>query len=130
MIVVDASALVEVLLQTDIGTALQARLFWPGETLHAPHLIDAEVAQVLRRLAATGAISGVRGEEALEDLVGFPMQRYPHSDLLQRIWRLRSNLTAYDATYVALAEVLDAPLLTRDRRLAAAPGHAAIVEAV
>jgi len=127
VIVVDASALVEVLLQTETGTALQTRLLAPGETLHVPHLIDVEVPEVLRRLAATDAISSGRVEAALVDLVGFPLRRYPHDLLLRRIWQLRNNLTAYDATYVTLAEMLEAPLLTRDRRLSTAPGHQATI---
>ncbi len=109
---------------------MEGRLFDPDETLHAPHLIDVEVAQVLRRYAATGQIDPERCRAALTDLGAFSLRRYPHDFLLPRIWELRDNLTAYDAAYVALAEALDAPLLTRDRRLAAAPGHDARVELV
>ena len=130
MIVVDASAALEVLLRTPAAAAVEGRLFDPDETLHAPHLIDVEVAQVLRRYAATGQIDPERCRAALADLADFSLRRYPHDFLLPRIWDLRDNLTAYDATYVALAEALDAPLLTRDRRLAAAPGHDARVELV
>ena len=128
MIVVDASALLEVLLRTGDGARIEARLFDPGESLHAPHLLDIEIAQVLRRLAAAGEISEDRGRAALADLSDLPVRRYPHDLLLPRVWALRHNLTAYDAAYVALAEALDAPLLTRDGRLAAAPGHRARVE--
>lgn len=127
MIVVDASALLEVLLGTPAAAAVEAHLFAPGETLHAPHLIDLEAAQVLRRYAAAGEVGAGRARAALDDLAGFPMRRYPHDVLLPRIWGLRGGLTAYDAAYVALAEVLGAPLLTRDRRLAAAPGTRARV---
>jgi predicted nucleic acid-binding protein len=123
VIVVDASALIEVLLRTPAADAVEDRLFASGETLHAPHLIDVEAAQVIRRYAATREIDGERGRLALDDLADFPLRRYPHDLLLRRIWSLRNNLTAYDAAYVALAEALDAPLLTRDRRLAAAAGH-------
>jgi predicted nucleic acid-binding protein len=130
MIVVDASALLEVLLRTPAAQAVEERLFDEGETLHTPHLADVEVAQVIRRYAAMGDIDGERGEAALDDLAVFPMQRYPHDFLLPRIWQLRNNLTAYDAVYVALAEVLEARLLTRDRRLAAAAGHRASIELV
>ena len=130
MIVVDASAALEVLLRTPAAAAVEGRLFDPDETLHAPHLIDVEVAQVLRRYAATGQIDPERCRAALADLADFSLRRYPHDFLLPRIWELRDNLTAYDAAYVALAEALDAPLLTRDRRLAAAPGHDARVELV
>jgi predicted nucleic acid-binding protein len=128
--VVDASTLLEVLLRTASATALEARLFAAGETLHAPHLIDIETAQVLRRYAAAGEIDQDRGRAALQDLADFPLRRYPHDLLLPRIWALRHNVTAYDAAYVALAEALDAPLLTRDRRLAAASGHRARIEVV
>jgi predicted nucleic acid-binding protein len=130
MIVVDASALIEVLLRTPAAIAVEKRLFEPGRTLHAPHLLDVEVAQVVRRYAAKGEIDGERGRTALADLADFPLRRYPHDFLLPRVWDLRSNLTAYDAVYVALAEALDAPLLTRDHRLAAAAGHHARVELV
>lgn len=125
MIVVDASALLEVLLRTRAAPAVEAALFAPGETLHAPHLIDVEIAQVLRRYAAGGEIDADRGNAALDDLAAVPMTRYPHDVLLPRIWALRHNLTAYDAAYVALAEALDATLVTRDRRLAGASGHEA-----
>lgn len=128
MIVVDASALLEVLLRTPAAPALESRLFAPGEALHAPHLIDVEVAQVLRRYAAGGEIDGRRGIAALADLADLPLRRHEHGVLLQRAWALRNNVTAYDAVYVALAEALDAPLVTRDRRLAAATGHQATID--
>ena len=130
MIVVDASVLVEALFQTLAAGALRARLFDAEQTLHAPHLIDLEVAQVVRRYAASGRIGPAQGRAALNDLKNFPLDRYPHDMFLPRIWELRHNLTAYDAAYVALAEALDAPLLTRDRRLAAAPGHRARIDLV
>ncbi len=130
MIVVDASALLEALLRTASAKAVEDRLFAPGQTLHAPHLLDVEVAQVIRRYAANGDISAERGRLALADLADLAMRRYPHDFLLPRIWDLRSNLTAYDAAYVALAEALDAPLLTRDRRLATAARHHATIELV
>lgn len=130
MIVVDASAAIEVLLDTPLATAVAARLDKPEETLHAPHLLDIEVAQVLRRYAMTGAADAERCRAALGDLAEFPLTRYPHDVLLPRVWDLRANLSAYDAVYVALAEALDAPLLTCDRRLAAAPGHDASIDLV
>ncbi len=120
MIVVDASVLLEVLLRTPAGLAMEALVFATGQSLHAPHLVDVEVAHVVRRYAASGDIDGARGGMALADLVDLPLRRYPHDLLLPRIWALRHNFTAYDAAYVALAEVLDAKLLTRDRRLAGA----------
>lgn len=130
MIVVDASALLESLLRTSSAPAVEDRLFAPQQTLHAPHLIDVEIAQVIRRYAANREIDEARGREALADLADFPLRRYPHDFLLPRIWELRANITAYDATYVALAEALDAPLLTCDRRLAGAAGHLARIDLV
>jgi len=128
LIVVDASAMLEVLLGTKAGARIGERLLSADESLHAPHLIDVEVAQVLRRYAAAGALTDARSREALSDLADFPLHRYPHDVLLPRIWKLRHNLTAYDAAYLALAEALQAPLVTRDPKLAAAPGHTARVD--
>lgn len=130
MIVVDASALIEALLRTPAAQDVEGRLFAPGQTLHAPHVLDVEVAQVIRRYTANGEINAERGRLALADLADLPLRRYPHDFLLPRIWDLRNNLTAYDAAYVALAEALDAKLLTRDRRLAAAAGHHAHIELI
>jgi len=130
VIVIDASALLDALLRTSAAKAVEDQLFAPGQTLHAPHLLDVEVAQVIRRYTASGEIDSARGRLALADLADLPLRRYPHDFLLPRIWDLRNNLTAYDAAYVALAEALDAPLLTRDRRLAAAAGHRARIELV
>jgi predicted nucleic acid-binding protein len=128
VIVVDASALLEVLLRTPSTEAVEKRLFATHETLHAPHLLDVEVAQVIRRYAAAREINQERGREALADLDAFPIRRYPHGFLLSRVWELRNSLTAYDAVYVALAEALDAPLLTSDRRLAKTASHHIHVE--
>jgi predicted nucleic acid-binding protein len=130
VIVVDASAALEMLLRTPAAAAVEARLLGSGETLHAPHLLDIEVAQVLRRYVAAGDIDPARGLDALADLADLPLRRYPHGFLLPRVCALRDNLTAYDAVYVALAEALDASLLTRDRRLAAAADRHARVELV
>lgn len=130
MIVVDASVLLEVLLRTPRARRLEARLFAPGESLHAPHLVDVEVVQVLRRFASQGAITTQRAADALADLFDFPLARYPHETLLPRAWDWRHNLTIYDAVYVALAEALPAPLVTCDAKLAAAPGMRARVEVV
>jgi len=127
VIVVDASAVLEVLLNTPAGARVADRLSAAGETLHAPHLLDLEVAQVLRRYAASGELDPRRGAQALEDLADFPLLRYPHDVLLPRIWELRNNLTAYDAAYVALAEVLKAPLVTRDAALVSPRIHRARV---
>lgn len=128
MIVVDASVVVEIVLRMPAAAVLQSRLFEPGLTLYAPHLLDIEVAQAVRRSTASGYIDPERGREALADLADFPLHRYPHAFLLQQVWDLRNNLSAYDAVYVALAQTLDAPLLTRDRRLAYAAGHRARIE--
>ncbi len=130
MIVVDASALLEVLLQTARGTAIEARLFDRIGALHAPHLIDVEIAQVLRRFTIAGEIAAARGQAALDDIAGLPIQRHADSLLMPRVWSLRANFTAYDAVYVALAEVLDATLVTHDRRLAAAAQRHVEVEFV
>jgi predicted nucleic acid-binding protein len=130
VIVVDASALLEVLLRTPASAAIQARLFQDGEGLHAPALLDLEVAQVLRRYVARGEVTLARAGASLDLLLALPVQRYAHDALLPRVWALRDNLTAYDAAYVALAEALRAPLVTCDARLAGAPGVAATVELV
>ncbi len=130
MIVVDASALVDLLLRAPAARAIQTRIFAPGQTLHAPHLLDIEVVHVIRRHAANGDIGSDRGQAALADLADLPLQRYPHGLFLQRIWALRNNLTAYDATYVALAEALGSVLLTRDKRLASAAGHHARIDLI
>jgi predicted nucleic acid-binding protein len=127
VIVVDASALLEALLRMSAAEVVEERLFASGQILHAPHLLDVEVAQVIRRHTANGEIKPERGREALADLADFPLHRHPHDFLLGRVWDLRHNLTAYDAVYVALAEALEAPLLTRDQRLAGATGHRAQV---
>jgi predicted nucleic acid-binding protein len=128
VIVIDASAILELLLRKSAAAAIERRLFGGRETLHAPHLLDVEVAHVLRRYALAGEMSAERGRDALEDLEDLSLCRYPHHVFLPRVWELRANLTAYDAVYVALAEALDAPLITRDRGLAGAVGHRARVE--
>ena len=130
MIVVDASAALEVLLRGPAAGALEARLFARGEVLNAPHLIDLEVAQVLRRFVLAGQMPLVRAAEALDAWRGIPLRRWGHEALLPRVWALRDTLTAYDAAYVALAEALDAPLLTTDAKLARAAGHGVRVEVV
>lgn len=130
MIVVDASALLEVLLRTPASAPLTRRLFAAGETLHAPDLLDVEVTQVLRRYRAAGHLRPARAREALEDLAAFPIERYGHVSLLSRMWELRRNATAYDAAYLALAEALGTSVLTRDPALASVPGIRARVEVI
>lgn len=128
MIVVDASAAIEMLLGMPAAARVRARLLEGAESLHAPHLIDLEVAQVLRRLNASGIATADRCRTALEDLADLPLVRHRHDVFLAKVWDLRHNLTAYDAVYVALAEALGAPLVTCDAKMAAAPGHGVRVE--
>lgn len=128
MIVLDASAAIEWLFQSPAGVRIDNRIFSRSEPLHAPHLLDVEIAQVLRRYVRDKTISAQRAQEALEDFGDLPVYRYPHDFLLPRVWELRDTLTAYDAVYVALAELLDAVLLTCDRGIASASGHSARVE--
>ena len=130
MIVVDASALLEFLLQTALGTRVEARLLRDEGEFHAPHLIDVEVTQGLRRLVRAGEISAERAAQAIEDLLDLDLHRHAHLDLLTRAWKLRENVTSYDAMYVALAEALDATVVTCDVPLAKAPGHRAHIEAI
>jgi predicted nucleic acid-binding protein len=133
MIVLDASAVIDWLLRTPAGHLIEERVYsvsrgGRNETLHSVHLLDVEFVQVLRRLVRERTLTPVRAEEAIEDLMALRITRYAPVLLLNRIWRLRQNLSAYDAAYVALAEELKAPLITRDQKLAAAPGHAAAIE--
>jgi len=130
MIVVDASAMLELLLDTPLGPAVARRVFKGRETLHAPHLLDVEVAQAVRRFVRSGELKAVRGLQAIEDLADLSLTRYPHYPFLSRIWELRHSMTAYDAAYVALAEALDAPLLTHDAALASASGHHAEIDLI
>jgi predicted nucleic acid-binding protein len=128
VIVLDASAAIDWLLGTSAGQQIESRIYSRGESLHAPHLLDLEVAQVLRRLVREVAVSAQRAHEAVQDLANLRVTRYPHFVFLPHIWRLRHNLSAYDAVYVALTEQLGATLITRDARLAAATGRGVSVE--
>lgn len=130
MIVLDASAALELLLNTPRASDVAARVFADERSMHAPQLIDLEVAQVLRRLLRRGEIDLSRADQALRDLADLALSRYPHEPLLPAIWALRDDATAYDAAYLALADVLDAPLLTCDAALAAMPGVGVRVELV
>ena len=130
MIVLDASAVLELILGTTKGQVIAERLTDPTIGLHAPHLIDVEVAQALRRYVREGEIDPASAASALDDLRSLDLERYPHEALLDRVWALRENMTAYDAVYVALAEALDTTLLTCDGRLARAPGMSQRVDLV
>ena len=120
MIVLDASAAIDWLLQSAAGQRIESRIYSRGESLHAPHLLDLEVAQVLRRMVREAVVSTVRADQAIQDLLDLRVTRYPHNLFLPHIWRLRNNLSAYDAAYVVLAQELGATLVTRDSRLASA----------
>jgi predicted nucleic acid-binding protein len=126
VIVLDASAVLELLLRTSTGDEIARRI--GAESLAVPHLVDVEVAQVTRRYERAGTVSASRARQLLVDLVDLDAARYPHDVLIARAWQLRANLTAYDAVYVALAEGLGAVLVTCDGRLARAPGHRARIE--
>ena len=130
MIVLDASTAVELVLQTPRAERIAARALHPAERLHAPHLIDIEVAQVMRRLVHAKEITVARADAALADFEGLVIERHGHRPLFRRVWGLRTSLSAYDATYVALAEALAAPMLTCDDKLARAHGHKAKIELV
>lgn len=130
MIVLDASALLELVLETPTGRVIADRIADPAAGLHAPHLIDLEVTQALRRYVQKREIDALSAADALAYLHILDLQRHAHEPLLERVWQLRDNLSAYDAVYVTLAEVLDATLLTCDRPLSRAPGTDARVEFV
>lgn len=130
MIVLDASAVVELLLGTELGHLVAARIADPTQALHVPHLVDVEVSHALRRYVHSGDLDRASARAALAVLHELDVERHSHEPLLDRVWALRDNLTAYDAAYVALAEALDATLLTCDARLARAPGVATRAELV
>ncbi|MBE3075668.1 MAG: PIN domain-containing protein [Actinobacteria bacterium] len=125
MIVVDASAALSALLN-----AGPARSALASQQLHAPHLIDSEVASGLRRRVAAQQLGADAGWIALDAFRHLGMTRYPVFSLLDRVWELRDNLSAYDASYVALAELLDCNLLTADARLSRAPGSRCAITVV
>jgi predicted nucleic acid-binding protein len=130
IVVIDSSVVSHWLLTTRTPTLALVQQFAGEESLAAPHLLDAEVGHVIRRHALTGMVSTRRALIALEDYLALPIDRYPHTHLLPRAFELRDNATMYDAIYLALAEVLKATLLTRDRRLAHVPGVRAQVDVV
>lgn len=125
--VVDASALAELVAMTPRAESIDPLLVSHAGDLHLPHLAVVETTSVLRGWARGGHIDVHRASAALEDLAAFPARRWPIDELLPRIWSLRENLTAYDATYLALAESLDATLVTCDERLRRrAAGHSRV----
>lgn len=129
MIVLDASAAVAMLLNLGASAAsIQERMNRVDEETHVPHVFELEVLSVLRRHTLSGILSEKRSAEAIEDLTSMRINRYPHTALLSRIWELKDNVTTYDAAYIALAETLEAPLVTRDAKLARAPGIRAAIE--
>ena len=130
MIVIDASAVLELLLLTPKAAQLEALALTSGQQLNAPHLLDVEVTQTLRRLVLAGELPPRRAEQALDDYSQLVIERHSHRDLIKRAWQLKDSLTAYDAIYVALAEALDSVLLTCDGRMARAHGHHARIRLV
>jgi len=128
IVVVDASAVIDLLLRTDRALELRRRLLQPFQALHAPHFIDLEVLQFIRRQRLDGNMDDDRAEDAIADHRALPIKRYPHYALLPRVWTLRDNFTAYDAVYVALADSLHATLVTTDLRLAKAAARFVDVE--
>jgi len=127
VIIIDASLAIDIALATADGWRLQKRVRADGRPLGAPELIDLEVLQALRRQVRRGEIETAQAEDALEILDALPVERFGHQIVSRRVWALRDNLTAYDAVYFALAELLDASLWTRDRKFRNAPGHQARV---
>jgi predicted nucleic acid-binding protein len=128
--VLDASAALELLLRAGNHPGLVARVLESGETIAAPHLLDLEIAQVLRRFVSAGELTAVRAREAIDDHLALGITRYPHDGLLERIWQLRANCTAQDAASIALVEAIDAVVITCDGRLCAVPGIRAAVEVI
>jgi predicted nucleic acid-binding protein len=128
--VVDASAILELLLGTERAERVAARVLTPEERVDAPYLLDVEVAEALRRLVYLDELTAVRAEQALDDFASLVIEQHSHRDLLPRMWQLRDSLTAYDAAYVALGEALDTPVLTCDAKLSRAHGHRAQIELV
>ena len=127
MLVIDASVLFEIV--ADTPGAEQLRTICAADTDHAaPHLVDAEVLSVIQRAHRAGRMDATAASQALEDLRAWPGERWSHRPLLDRAWQLRDNVRGYDALYVALAEALDATLVTLDRRLSTAPGIGCRVE--
>jgi predicted nucleic acid-binding protein len=128
-IVIDASAMAEMLMASTVGARVAQRVF-AVRRRHAPHLLDIEVVSALRRFVLGKQLPVAAAQSAIDDLAAFPMRRHGHGPLLARVFELRHNLSAYDALYLALAEGLDATLVTCDEALANVPGARAAVELI
>jgi predicted nucleic acid-binding protein len=126
VIVLDASVVVELLTNGRLADALRRDLVTRDESFIVPHLLDVEVASAFRKLAAAQRIDSYRTEQLLAGLATLPAERYAHTSLLSRIWELRHNFSAYDATYIALAEATGSTLFTSDTKLS--EGHRAQVK--
>ncbi|HAH09013.1 MAG TPA: VapC toxin family PIN domain ribonuclease [Alphaproteobacteria bacterium] len=130
MIVIDASAVLELILKTESANRIRDRIFQPEISLLAPHVIDLEVLQVLRRFMLAKTLTEAAAQNSLDLWFTMRVVRYAHQPLARRIFWLRQNFTAYDAAYIALAEANSAPLVTHDAKLARATGHFARVELI
>jgi predicted nucleic acid-binding protein len=130
LIVIDASAVIELLINSPAGARVADCIFRDDVSIHAPHILDLEVAQVLRKYVFSKEMTAQRASEAIDDFSDLSINRYPHFDFLARIWQLRSSMTSYDAAYVSLAEALDATLLTCDAKLRRSHGHSVRTQVV
>lgn len=130
MIVLDASAMVEWLVQSRTGQNVDRIVMAQADVPHAPHLLDVEVAHSIRRQVRLGFLTDHRAQQVLRDLLHAPCMRHEHYPFLRRMWELRNNISPYDAVYIALSEFMGATLLTCDGKLAAAPGHGAKITLV
>ncbi len=128
MIVLDASAAIEWLLNTPAGSQVRKRISTAGNLCHAPTLLDLEVVSALRRLERAKGVSSTRAEEAVADLLTLPIVRHAHHRYLGPVWALRNNFTPYDAVYLALADALSCPVLTLDRKFMPAVAQGIAVE--
>lgn len=128
MIIIDASLALDIAIATPAGADLRDRLSDDRRALAAPEVIELEVLQTLRRLTRGGHLELSRAAEAIRIFTALEIERFSHRPIGPRIWALRENLTAYDAAYFALAELLDAPLWTRDGKFRSVPGHGVRIE--
>ncbi|MEM9705477.1 MAG: type II toxin-antitoxin system VapC family toxin [Pseudomonadota bacterium] len=128
MIVVDASLAFEIMLASQRSDVLSDLLLAKGDVLCAPEIIELELLQTLRRLVYQGSVTEALAAQAIDNLNDLRIERFSHNPLRRRIWSLRHYLTAYDAAYFALAELLEAPLWTLDRKYLSVPGQTAQIE--